>query len=135
MLENLRGLDASDIQNIVTSILREWLNSATSSVTTEAVESSPQQMDVDQPSFKNIKIINPKIRSIVELLKLSRSSSKNSSSNEAEVLGRKFLTKCLEVEIVCENALIEAVSVICSGQSREEAWCVFNDLLSVIDFI
>jgi hypothetical protein len=31
----------------------------------------------------------------------------------------------LEVEAVCEDALIEAFNVICSGQSREEAWYVF----------
>ncbi len=120
MLENLRGLEVNDILNIVTSILREWLNTATS---TQAVKTNSHQMD--ESNFQPIKIINPKIRSLVQLLKLSRSSSKNSSSNEAEVLGRKFLTKCLEVEAVCEDALIEAFNVICSGQSREEAWYVF----------
>jgi hypothetical protein len=128
MMENLRGLDAKDIQNIVTSILREWLNNASSPQTTEADKPTSQQMDVDQPSFQPIKILNSKIRSIIELLKLSRSSSKHCSSNEAEVLSRKFLTKCLEVEAVCEDALVEAFNAICSGQSREEAWYVFSYL-------
>ena len=93
MLENLHGLEAVDVQKIVSSILNYWLSS-------------------------NDQQINSKIRSVQPLLKLVRSKT----SKEAEVLARKFLTKCLEVEDLCEDALVEAVGILCSGYFREEAW-------------
>jgi hypothetical protein len=93
MLDNLHGLETSDVQKIVISIFNFWL-------------------------MPNRQQINSKIRSVQPLLKLVRSKT----SNESEVLARKFLTKCLEVEDLYEDALVEAVGVLCSGYFREEAW-------------
>ena len=98
MVENLVGLEPSDIQKISVSILNHWINTEN------------QKTDVHT--------LNAKIRNIKGLLKISR----NKTSNEPDVLTGKFLSKCLEIQDLNEEALVEAVEVLCSGQSREEAW-------------
>jgi hypothetical protein len=96
MLENLDGLEANDVIKISTSVLSHWTRSAP------------------------IKKINPKIRSLNPLLRLTRQKT----SNEAEVLVGKFLKDCLGAEESDEDYLIEAARGLCSGHSREEAWLV-----------
>ena len=98
MVENLVGLEPSDIQKISASILNHW------------IKTENQKTDVQT--------LNAKIRNIKGLLKISR----NKTSNESDVLAGSFLSKCLEIEDLNEEALVEAVEVLCSGQSREEAW-------------
>ena len=100
MLENLVGLEPSDIQKISASILNHWIS--------------------NDNHNNNVQTLNAKIRSIKGLLKICR----NKTSNEPDVLVGKFLAKCLEIEDLNEEALVEAVEVLCSGQSREEAWYV-----------
>jgi len=94
MLENLDGLEPNDVARVSVSMLNHWN------------KSDP------------IRQINSKVRSVNPLLKLSRSKT----SSEAEKLAGSFLKKCVGLEDVDEDSLIEAVRGLCSGQCREEAW-------------
>jgi len=101
MLGNLEGLESRDVIEICTSILNFWIKSP------------------------DVKKINPKIRSLNQLLKLTWSKTKN----ETQILAGKFLKVCLDVDELCEDSLVEAVNGLCSGNFREEAWYV-NSVIS-----